>query len=474
MATISGVELSLITSIGGVDITSISDIAGISTSNIPGWPTGATCTTVFYGYADGREREPSESCLVGTFPYDFDNDNGILYQAGYCGNNEQTARIGYYSDGETIYFWDGRNFSEYGTCTPAVGPVNTVAPSISPINNGILQITASRGDWTVAGTGSWVYNWYSDNTLISTENSPYYDSKGDQWIDFQPSLNVNGYNYLFTDIRLEVIGSDDTGTSTPVPSNIDYFNNPTLDTFLTNSGITDPTRIAALEYLQKSLIVGNYLYNYNTNGPILDYYPFAGENESQNKWSLYYPTEYFNFSGNWTHSSNGSQTNGGTGTSTKPYNNLGVYSGYGMMIGIYNSNPVTENSIDVSLNTIYGNWNFGIQRLVSGNNKAYWTIPPSLVNTSVDVNSSVGLFTMQHSATATFNGNYDNSINIYNGSNLITTNTGIGTYSSTQNSNFVIGGTNSTKNFQFAFNGWLNVGPDLQNIIQTYNSMLGR
>ena len=132
MATISGVELSLITSIGGVDITSISDIAGISTSNIPGWPTGATCTTVFYGYADGREREPSESCLVGTFPYDYDEDNGILYQAGYCGNNEQTARIGYYSDGETIYFWDGRNFSEYGTCTPAVGPVNTVAPSTKP------------------------------------------------------------------------------------------------------------------------------------------------------------------------------------------------------------------------------------------------------------------------------------------------------------------------------------------------------
>ena len=117
MATISGVELSLITSIGGVDITSISNIAGISTSNIPGWPTGATCTTVFYGYADGREREPSESCLVGTFPYDYDEDNGILYQAGYCGNNERTARIGYYSDGETIYFWDGRSFTEYGPCS---------------------------------------------------------------------------------------------------------------------------------------------------------------------------------------------------------------------------------------------------------------------------------------------------------------------------------------------------------------------
>jgi hypothetical protein len=472
MATISGVNISLITSIGGVDITSISNIAGIATSNIPGWPTGASCTTVYYRYSDGRRNPPEDACIAEPLAYEWDIATGTLYTEGSCG--VELARPGYYSDGITIYEWGGGRLSEYGVCTPPSGPTNTVPPSISPINNGILQITASRGTWTVAGTGSWVYNWYSDSTIINTQYSPVYDSKTNTWNDFQPSLNINNYNYLFTDIRLEVIGSDDTGTSTPVASNTQYFNNPTLDTFLTNSGITNPTRIAALEYLQKSLIVGNYLYNYNSNGPILDYYPFAGENESQNKWSLYTPSEYLNFSGSWTHSSNGSQTNGGTGTSTKLYNNLGVFGGYGMMIGIYNSNPVTENSIDVSLNTIYGNWNFGVQRIVSGSNKAYWTIPPSLVNTSVDISSSVGLFLMKHSGTATINGNYDNDITIRNGSNSTVINTGINTYSSTQNSNFVIGGTNSTKNFQFVFNGWLDAGSDLQNILQTYNSMLGR
>jgi hypothetical protein len=117
MATVSGVPVENIISISSVDATSIQYIAGVVTADIPGWPTGATCTPVLYGYADGREREPSESCLVGTFPYDYDEDNGILYQAGYCGNNERTARIGYYSDGETIYFWDGRSFTEYGPCT---------------------------------------------------------------------------------------------------------------------------------------------------------------------------------------------------------------------------------------------------------------------------------------------------------------------------------------------------------------------
>jgi hypothetical protein len=472
MAQISGIEVASIVSMYGVEVTSMVSIGGISTSTIPGWPTGASCTTVYYRYSNGKASPPEDACTAEPLAYEWDSSTGILYNEAGCGVS--TAESGYYSDGTTIYEWTGDSLNEYGACGPAVGPVNTVTPSISPINNGILQITASRGTWTVAGTGSWVYNWYSDTTLISTQNSPYYDSKGDQWIDFQPSLNVNGYNYLFTDIRLEVLGSDDTGTSTPVASNTQYFNNPILDTFLTNSGITNPTRIAALKYLQKTLIVGNYLYNYNSNGPILDYYPFAGENESQNKWSLYSPTESLNFSGSWTHNSNGSQANGGTGTSTKLYNNIAVYGGYGMMIGIYNSNPVTENSIDVSLNTIYGNWNFGVQRLVSGSNKAYWTIPPSLVNTSANISSSIGLFLMKHSGTVTINGNYDNDITIRNGSNSTVINTGIGTYSSTQNSNFVIGGTNSTKNFQFAFNGWLDAGSDLQNIIQTYNSLLGR
>ena len=74
MATISGVNISLITSIGGVDITSISNIAGISTSNIPGWPTGASCTTVYYGYSDGGRNPPRIACTEPRLPYELDVD----------------------------------------------------------------------------------------------------------------------------------------------------------------------------------------------------------------------------------------------------------------------------------------------------------------------------------------------------------------------------------------------------------------
>jgi hypothetical protein len=114
MATISGVNISLITSIGGVDITSISNIAGISTSNIPGWPTGASCTTVYYGYADGGRNPPRIACTEPRLPYELDVDNQILYTEGSCG--VEIARPGFYSDGIIIYDFTTGILIEFGPC----------------------------------------------------------------------------------------------------------------------------------------------------------------------------------------------------------------------------------------------------------------------------------------------------------------------------------------------------------------------
>ena len=379
MATISGVNISLITSIGGVDITSISNIAGISTSNIPGWPTGASCTTVYYGYSDGGRNPPEDACVLEQFPYEWDIATGILYTEGSCG--VELARPGYYSDGTTIYEWDGNRLSEYGSCGPAVGPVNTVLPSIPAINTGVSQITADRGTWTVAGTGSWVYNWYSNSTLIATKQSPVYDPKTNTWNDVQPVLNIN-YNWLFTNIHLEVIGSDDTGTAPTVSSNYEYYEDLNLDTFLANSGIQDTTTINALQYLQKELRVSQ-LYDY----ALIDYYPMVGTTADQMKWSLKNPNNYFVFNGGWTFSSNGAQADSSYNSGGGSYadSTYQFYLSENIDFAIYNGANVIENSIDI--NTITYNTDTSNYQ--------------NLLQMKIDTPSNIAVLTGYQSLTAT-------------------------------------------------------------------------
>lgn len=101
MANISGILLSSISQIAGTNITSVINIGGLATSGIPGWPTaGPSCTTVYYGYSDGRRSAPGDSCTAPPYEYALGND-GVLYYAGACGTVQ--AAPGYYSDGATIF-----------------------------------------------------------------------------------------------------------------------------------------------------------------------------------------------------------------------------------------------------------------------------------------------------------------------------------------------------------------------------------
>ena len=342
MATISGIDISLITSIGGVRITSISNIAGVSTSNIPGWPTGATCTTVFYGYADGSEREPAESCLVGTFPYDWDDTNQILYLGGGCGI--AIAPNGYYSDGTTIYEWNRGSWSEYGTCTPpANGPTNLTAPTISSTIYAIGSVMGTSGSWTGTGSISYTYNWFSDNSLVYTSVSPEYDPKTGLYEDVQPFYNVT-YDDLFTNLQLQVTAVDSVGT-TVTSSNIVRVQDQDLEIFLTNSGITGSVTILALEGLQKGL-KSSSIHSY-----LLDYYPFAGSTVNEQKWSLKNPNSYLDFSSGWTFSSAGAQANStvNSGQGTFASSSYSFINNFGLTdIGIYNGANVVEDSYDIA------------------------------------------------------------------------------------------------------------------------------
>ena len=116
MPQISGVTISSTTSIAGISVTSISAIAGILTANIPGWPggSGPSCTTVYFGYTDGRRSSPFDACRAEFIQYELDTSTMKLYQAGQCGGAD--APPGYYSDGGTLYDYTNGTLNEIGPC----------------------------------------------------------------------------------------------------------------------------------------------------------------------------------------------------------------------------------------------------------------------------------------------------------------------------------------------------------------------
>ena len=189
MAQISGVNITATSLIAGISVTSISAIAGISTSDIPGWPTGASCTTVFYGYTDGRKYPPEDACTSSPFPYDWDATSQTLYLGGGCGNTELIAPRGFYSDGRTIYFWDGRAWTEYGPCSKIESySLISSNPTVSSRNatNGypLSQLMMATAVDSRANTDNMFYVYYVDK---STDG-------GNSWVrdfTYTSQFNIN-------------------------------------------------------------------------------------------------------------------------------------------------------------------------------------------------------------------------------------------------------------------------------------------
>jgi len=116
MATVSGVPVSNISKISSIDATTIVKISSIATANIPGWPSsGPSCTTVYWGYSDGRRTPPSAACTASPSNYEL-GDDGKLYLSGDCGG--QLAAAGFYGTGRELLFWDLNTLTSQGPCGP--------------------------------------------------------------------------------------------------------------------------------------------------------------------------------------------------------------------------------------------------------------------------------------------------------------------------------------------------------------------
>jgi len=137
---------------------------------------------------------------------------------------------------------------------------------------------------------------------------------------------------------------------------------------------------------------------------------------------------------------------------------------------MYTNTNNVEDFRDLRLDTgIYGAWDFGANRQVNGLNKVYWTAGATEY-TSNDSAGSVGLsglFRAQQSGL--------NRVSVISGGNLQSPVIFGGQWPLYIDSVFIIGG--ATKNYQFAFIGNF-IGSEsvieLNTILQTYNSMLGR
>lgn len=113
MAKISGVPVENISKIAGKEAASLNKIGTISKSNIPGWPSAASCTPDLYAYG----RDTAAAC-GGTFQFfDYDDSTGMLYVSGQCGTT--LAPVGYYqwyTDNMLYYFNQVTPLRFYGAC----------------------------------------------------------------------------------------------------------------------------------------------------------------------------------------------------------------------------------------------------------------------------------------------------------------------------------------------------------------------
>lgn len=98
----SEIQVSQETSIPVVDIT---DSLDNSEPIIP-----IKCEKVLLSYST----DYSNVCLGRQAEYEIDSDNTVIYQLNYCGR--LTADVGYYYNGETVFYFDGTTLNKIGPC----------------------------------------------------------------------------------------------------------------------------------------------------------------------------------------------------------------------------------------------------------------------------------------------------------------------------------------------------------------------
>lgn len=388
MAKISGVSVELITKLGGVSKQLVRKLGGKLTAELgfgPDYNPGPFCDQIFAYYHETSLQTAYQKfldALEGTEIYiEFDRDNNFFYQEGQCGQNDSYATTGYYvfdfGKGEIAYFyWNGATQTLTPQEPPAAGPTNSTSITVSerrssysgntliPLTPGVdFEITAQRidtllntsdivnpqfahnfilrgdrGSWSGTGNLSYTYKWYIDNTLVNTSGPwPQFNPKTGEMEDYTTPEYSFDLSTIGTTIKFEVIVTDDNGTTTE--SVLIPVTDPTLNTYLSNTGITDPTTISALKYLRQEMLTPRANYSgpyepgafYILESLLIDYYPIAGNTRDQHKWSMKNPNYTLQFEGNlvgsrpsyWEHTSAGMYS---TDTSNSNNNIISEYS----------------------------------------------------------------------------------------------------------------------------------------------------
>jgi len=120
-------QLSTITSI------SVNDIDTSLDESKP--PVPSKCTDINLSYSISKD----SVCYGVQKSYSYDETNSLLYNSDSC--DEMFAPKGYYSDGEYVYFWDGRTYKKIDICsTNTSSAVNPCCSGDKGIIEGVYPI----------------------------------------------------------------------------------------------------------------------------------------------------------------------------------------------------------------------------------------------------------------------------------------------------------------------------------------------
>lgn len=227
----------------------------------------------------------------------------------------------------------------------ATAPVNTVAPVISGTNVVGSTLSSTTGTWTGTPTITYAYQWKRNGSNIASATSSTYTLVQDD-ATFSVTCEVTATNIVgvasATSNALTILDAD-------------------ANAFLTAAVITNTTQVNAVNQLTVDLK------NANIWTKMKAVYPFVGGTATTHKWNLKNPLDTnaayrLTFTGGWTHSSTGALPNGTNGYANTFFNlstnftsaNKGSSGGYWR--------TATPN----------GNYYFGVNDAVGGNNSRFW------------------------------------------------------------------------------------------------------